>query len=97
MKLSERETAALLALADHDVPVGGGTLARTMSANGRPTSTAAAHQAANALANKGLAIKGIPEEGLHVRYEINNKGRELAARYRNGATAATATEKGLAQ
>jgi hypothetical protein len=79
VRLSERETAAFLALADHGVPVTGGGLGRFMGAGGRETSTAAAHQAGAALARKGLAIKGNPDRHGLIRYEITNDGRKLAA------------------
>ena len=81
--LSEREVAALSALAEYDAPMQGGNLASKMRAAGRETSSAAAHQAGASLARKGLAIKGIPDVGLHVQYEITNQGREWVARYRS--------------
>jgi DNA-binding MarR family transcriptional regulator len=79
--LSERERAALRALAQFTGPVYGGNLALLMRANGREnTSTAAAHQAANALANKGLAVKRYDiGAGRRVRYQTTAAGRELAA------------------
>jgi hypothetical protein len=81
--LSERETAALLALASLSVPVTGNQLASRMRENGRETaSTAGAHQAANALADSRLrlAIKGYSDGP--VKYEITNLGREQAGRIR---------------
>ena len=82
MRLSARQEAALLALDDLGTDVGGGKLAATMTASGRETSTAAAHQAANGLANKKLAIKGRPAGGEHIHYEITNEGRRMAATLR---------------
>ena len=79
MKLSERETAALLALAEMGGPAGGYSLAAMMRAAGRRTSSAAAHQAANGLTRKGLATKGHRDQDGHIRYEITARGRELAA------------------
>jgi hypothetical protein len=82
--LSDRETAALLALDGREGPVGGGALAAAMRAAGRNTSAAAAHQGAASLARNGLAVKDLPDPagGGHVRYEITSAGREWVARYR---------------
>jgi hypothetical protein len=79
IKLSERETAALLALAHLCQPATGAELAGQMLAVGRETSDTAAHQAANALsrARLGLAVKSFDGP---VRYEITARGREMAAR-----------------
>lgn len=77
MRLSDRATAALLALADAENPVGGDALARRMSAAGRVTTVAAAHQAGADLARKGLAVKRQDEYTLRVMYEINSAGRYL--------------------
>lgn len=85
VKLSERQQAALLALADHGVPITGGVLAGQMTANGRETRAAGAHQAASALVDKKLAIKGYPAGATHIRYEITNAGRELAAQIRSAS------------
>lgn len=82
VRLSERMQVALLALADHDVPIGGGVLAGQMSTYGREWSPASAHQAASGLCDKGLAVKAYPAGATHIRYEITDKGRKLAARIR---------------
>ena len=84
VRLSDRQHAALLALDGLGAPVGGGSLAARMCASGRETSTAAAHQAANGLVNKRLAIKGHPA-GVGIRYEITNEGRRLAAQIRGAS------------
>jgi hypothetical protein len=76
--LSDREAAALVALAQAGYAVMGLGLARQMRSLGRATSVAAAHQAGAALARKGLAIKATPVNSDYVRYEINNQGRALA-------------------
>ena len=81
VRLSDRQHAALLALADLNRPVGGEQLAEKMIANGRQTSIVAAHQAANGLDNKGLAVKRYVK-GSPIEYEITKQGRELAARTR---------------
>jgi hypothetical protein len=78
VKLSDRQAAALSALAGMGCPVGGTALAQRMRANGRDTSTAAAHQAANGLVNKGLAVKGHPAGSPLSRYEITDEGRRVA-------------------
>lgn len=80
VRLSERERATLLALDDLGAKADGHALAAAMRAY-RPASVAAAHQAANALDNKGLAVK-LRVTGRPVRYEITGTGRELAARIR---------------
>jgi hypothetical protein len=85
VRLSDRQQFALLALAGLGTPVGGGSLAARMTANGRETSAAAAHQAANGLVNKKLAIKGYPAGCDHIKYEINNDGRRLAAQIRGAS------------
>jgi hypothetical protein len=85
IRLSDRQQLALLALDSLGTPVGGGSLAARMTTNGRETSTAAAHQAANGLRDKGLAIKGYPAGCDHIKYEITNAGRELAARLRGAS------------
>jgi Domain of unknown function (DUF4314) len=77
VKLSEREAAALSALADAPNSVNGDGLARRMRAGGRVTSTAAAHQAGAALARKGLAVKAQDTFTLIVMYEIAEAGRDL--------------------
>jgi hypothetical protein len=82
VKLSERQQAALLALADLQGPAYGDALVAQMCSNGRETSLAAAHQAANALDGKGLAWKLYSRHREPIRYEITAKGRELAARIR---------------
>lgn len=79
MKLSERQTAALCALAKIDGPATGRDLACAMSAYWRPTSVAAAHQAGAGLAHKGLAQKGNRTEEGHIRYEITDLGRQIIA------------------
>lgn len=82
VKLSERQRAALLALADHGVPITGSLLAGQMTANGRDTSTSAAHQATDGLADKRLAMKRYAK-GAPIRYELTDMGRRLAARIRS--------------
>jgi hypothetical protein len=83
-KLSEREIAALAALASRDTAITGNVLAGRMKKAGRATTTAAAHQAGAALARKGLAIKGQLGDDPYsrVRYELTNKGREWITAYR---------------
>lgn len=81
-RLSDRQEYALFALADWDEPMTGGVLASEMSRKGRETSIAAAHQGANGLVLKGLAIKGYPEGSSLIRYEITNAGRDEARRRR---------------
>jgi hypothetical protein len=82
VRLSDRQQFALLALDALGTPSGGAALAARMTADGRETSAAGAHQAASALAVKKLAIKGHPAGATHIRYEITNAGRELAATIR---------------
>jgi hypothetical protein len=86
MKLSDRQEFALLALDGLRAPAGGAGLAARMTANGRETSTAGAHQAANGLVNKKLAIKGYPAGIEYSRYEITNEGRKVAAALREAAS-----------
>lgn len=81
VRLSERQQAALLALADHGAPITGSVLAGQMTANGRDTSTAAAFETADALRGKGLAVKR-HHSGQSVRYELTDQGRRLAAQIR---------------
>jgi len=88
VRLSDRQHAALLALADLDGPATGGTLASRMTRNGRETSVAAAHQAANGLTLKKLAVKGYPEGSSLIRYEITTEGRRLAVKFREQGQAA---------
>jgi len=85
IKLSDRQQFALLALDRLGTPVGGPKLAEVMTAIGRETSTAAAHQAANGLAAKKLAVKGYLANGDHIKYEITNEGRRVAARLRGAS------------
>jgi hypothetical protein len=86
IKLSERETAALLALADHTRPITGVTLAAQMLANGRVASSpAGAHQAANALADTRLGLATKSHADGPVRYELTDKGRVMAARIRSAS------------
>lgn len=83
VRLSDRQHAALLALA-HSAnigPITGSALAGQMTANGRDTSTAAAHQAADGLYRKNLAAKSAGGS-QPVRYELTGMGRRLAARFR---------------
>ncbi|HEY5397851.1 MAG TPA: hypothetical protein VIL16_20885 [Trebonia sp.] len=84
VRLSPRQEAALLALLDLGVQAEGTALATQMCNNGRQTSIAAAHQAANALDIKGLAVK-LRVTGRPVRYEITDAGRALAERVRGTA------------
>jgi hypothetical protein len=81
VRLSDRQQAALLALADLGVPVTGSQLAEGMRVYRPQTSVSAAHQAANGLDNKGVALK-LYAKGSAVRYEVTDKGRELATRLR---------------
>jgi hypothetical protein len=81
--LSARDIAALAALAEDGTPMQGSRLASKMRAAGRDTSPAAAHQAGASLARKKLAIKNIPDPGLHVQYEVTNAGREWITRYQS--------------
>ena len=92
--LSAREIAALAALAEQDSPATGHGLAARMQMAGRPTTTAAAHQAGAALARKGLAIKGQPDGDphAHVRYEITCRGRDWIASYQGGGSAVIVRE-----
>jgi hypothetical protein len=85
VRLSDRQLAALLALADLGRPASGGALASQMTRNGRETSTAAAHQAASGLRGKRLAVKGYPGGAALIRYEITSEGRRLAAQIRAGS------------
>lgn len=85
VRLSYRQQVALLALADHSRPISGSVLAARMTANGRETNAAGAHQAAGGLASKGLAIKAYPEGASLIRYEITNAGRALAAQIRSAS------------
>ena len=82
VRLSDRQRAALLALAELRVAYGD-ALAGKMTEIWRETSLAAAHQAANGLDGKKLARKLY---GRHrrdpIRYEITEKGLELAAEIR---------------
>lgn len=82
--LSDGQEAALLALADHGVPIMAGVLAgqMTANANGRVTSIAGARYAASALVDHGLATESNPEGGTRTRYEITDAGRAEAARRR---------------
>jgi hypothetical protein len=79
--LSPRQEAALLALLDLGVSADGHALATQMRSNGRDTSISAAHQAANGLDNKQLAIKRYAK-GRPIRYELTTAGRRLATRIR---------------
>jgi len=79
VKLSDRQHAALLALADLLGLAGGPELAGQMTANGRETNPAGAHQAANGLVGKHLATKGHYDEEGHIRYLITPEGKRLAA------------------
>lgn len=81
VRLSDLQRFALLALDDRGVSLRGDELAEEMSAVGRETTTAAAHQAGNGLAGKGLAVKG-SDAGL-IRYEITALGRVIAERLRS--------------
>ena len=83
VRLSARERATLLALDDLGAKAEGSALAAAMRAY-RPASVAAAHQAANALDIKGLAVK-LRVTGRPVRYEITDAGRALAERIRGTA------------
>lgn len=81
VRLTDRQQATLLALADHGVPITVRLLAEQMTANGRRTSVVAAHGAASGLYGKGLAAK-IHTGGDVVRYEITDQGRQAAAQIR---------------
>lgn len=85
VRLSDRQRAALLALPDDGTPIGGITLAVRMCQGGRETSAAGAHQAANGLDGKELAVKYYPAGATHIRYKLTDKGRELAAQIRGAA------------
>lgn len=93
VKLSDRQEAALLALSDRDAAVAdpdrkaadGKVLTAAMSAIWRETSVAAAHQAANWLVIKGLAVKEDrvrPGGTPRVHYEITDAGRAEAQKRR---------------
>ncbi len=82
VRLSDRQEYALLAMADWDEAVTGGVLAGEMSRKGRETSPAGAHQAANGLVLKGLAIKGYLGDGHVIRYELTAAGRAEARKRR---------------
>lgn len=81
VRLTDLQRVALLALAELGASVRGGELAERMTALGRETSTASAHQAANGLAGKYLAVK-YSDAGL-IRYEITATGLVLAERLRS--------------
>lgn len=81
-RLSERERAALAALAADGTPMIGPCLAGAMSAAGRETTNSAAHQAGAGLARKGLAIKGHRPGSDLIRYEVTNSGRDWLDRFR---------------
>ena len=80
--LSEREIAALVALAPLAMPATGDYLASLMCDAGRDTSPAAAHQAGTALTRKGLATKGRLPGGASIRYEATSAGRDWIPGYR---------------
>jgi hypothetical protein len=82
VKLSERQRAALLALHALAKPAGGYELAERMNASGFRANSYSAHQAANGLAYKGLAVKGtyLIEGTACVGYELTEQGRSVAAR-----------------
>jgi hypothetical protein len=85
VKLSERETAALLALADNDTPLSGEAIGKAMRAARVIDSNAyGAHQSASGLVRKDLASKTIVDgpAGALIGYEITDTGRELAAQIR---------------
>jgi hypothetical protein len=90
VRLSDRQQFALLALDGLSEPATGGTLASHMTRHGRETSIAAAHQAANGLVIKKLAIKRYPEGSPVIRYEITGEGRRLAAQLREPEQALSA-------
>jgi hypothetical protein len=83
LKIGERQTAALLALAGQDAPVSGEVLARLMTAAGRRATVAAAHETATRLAAFGLASKSRawlrPGVRRVVRYQITAEGARVAA------------------
>ncbi len=89
VKLSERQRYALLALheaAELDPAdqrgCGGEWLSHLMTGAGRGTSTAGAHQAANGLVLKNLAVKGLDSSTGRMRYKLTDTGRALAAQIR---------------
>lgn len=86
-RLSEREAAALLALRDLGNPANGRELAERMTANGRETSPAGAHQSGAGLDRKGLAVKTMvaTEYGPQIGYEITDEGRTVAAGLRGAS------------
>lgn len=82
--LSPRQEAALLALADLGVLAEGHALAESMRVYRPSTSIAAAHQAANGLDSKGLAVKR-RVINHPIRYELTAAGRDLVARIRSAS------------
>lgn len=84
VRLSDRQEAALLALSGRDTAADGATLAGRMSEIWRETSPAAAHQAANGLVVKNLAIKGYLGPDDRMRYLLTPAGRAEARRRRRG-------------
>ena len=81
MRLSDREAAALIALDDLGMAVTGRVLAERMTASGRETTPAGAHQSGAGLDRKGLAVKKHVDgaSGLQIGYEITGDGRRAAA------------------
>jgi hypothetical protein len=56
-----------------------------MTTTGRAWGTAAAHQAASGLVNKGLAVKGYPAGSKYVHYELTDAGRATALALRGAS------------
>lgn len=83
--LTERQAAALRALADCDTPVAGKDLAWQMNAAGVGTTPLAAHQSASSLHCKGLAVKRCTRSRV-IRYELTDAGRAFAALLAGAAT-----------
>lgn len=91
VRLSDRQRYALLALAEaaeldpaDQRGTGGAWLAHLMTEAGRDTSTAGAHQGANGLVLKNLAVKDRNADG-YVRYKLTGEGRKLAAQIRSAS------------
>lgn len=85
MRLTELETAALLALAGHDGPVPARTLARDMTALGLPAFSDTARRAVAVLTREGLAFKAAnprDQPRARGRWGITARGRDLIDQYR---------------
>ena len=81
-RLSERERAALAALAALAGPADGHGLAARMNDDGFKANQYSAHQSANGLVNKGLAVKGpcLIDGTSCIGYELTSEGHSAAAR-----------------